>query len=159
MISQVKFKMPEKRYVVCPDFVTSKSDFQEYWISAGTLLKLYGVPSYLCEIAPYSYYADVNLGRFKPTGYEEPRDLIPLRPRWAGDYAEHLAKMEATWDTYDEEEDEDEDEDEEDSEMIFDEEELCQAGNNCANKKYATRYGEWMRNAARLVRRNYGYDE
>ena len=100
--------MSEKRYLICPDFVTSKNDYRQHWIGERDLRWLYRVPRDECEIAPYT---PNKLTRRKPPGYEEPDDLIPLRPRWAGDYAEHLAKMEAKWDLDEEEEDDEEDDD------------------------------------------------
>lgn len=100
--------MAEKRYLICPDFVTSKNDYRQHWIGERDLRWLYGVPRNKCEVAPYTPH---KLTRHKPLGYEEPDDLIPLRPRWAGDYAEHLAKMEAKWDLEEEEEEDDDDDD------------------------------------------------
>lgn len=69
--------MINKRYLLCPGWITSQYDGQRRYITAMELTLLYNVPMKECIIADYSQpELDRNFYR----------GLIPLYPRYHGDY-------------------------------------------------------------------------
>jgi hypothetical protein len=65
----------EKRYLLCPGYVTSKNDGQRHFINAYELTRLYGVDPRECVAVPHN----------RP-GWLPPEGLIPLSPRYDGNY-------------------------------------------------------------------------
>ena len=65
------------KYLVCPGTVISKSDGDEHFISAGQLMRLYGVKPTECVVMP--------TGSAR-RGWTEPAGLIHLRPSYHGNY-------------------------------------------------------------------------
>ena len=62
------------KYVLCPGFVTSKTDRDKHWISADKLIQLYGVNRQECIM-------------FGEKGFDyKKKGLIFLAPRYNGDY-------------------------------------------------------------------------
>jgi hypothetical protein len=71
------------KYVICPGYVTSKTDGQRHYIGAMQLIRLYQVDPKECEIYepapwwPRSYYRMIE---------EHQQELIRLEPRFNGNY-------------------------------------------------------------------------
>lgn len=69
-----------KKYLVCPGYVTSRHDGDRHYIGAESLMHLYGVKQEECVVWD-------GFSRW-------PEDLIPLRPRFRGDYEGYLDGVE-----------------------------------------------------------------
>ena len=67
------------KYLLCPGFVTSKTDGQAHYIGARTLADLYGVQMHECKVRPDRH-------QFGRHAWGPPHDLIELHPRNDGDY-------------------------------------------------------------------------
>jgi len=65
----------KKKYILCPGYVISENDFDEHYLSAIQLRKLYDVPMEECIIK--------NPRMSHTAEYD---DLIRLEPRHNGDY-------------------------------------------------------------------------
>jgi hypothetical protein len=61
------------KYLVKPGYERSKNDGDKHWISADTLIRLYGVNPKECIRSQFN-------------GEQDPQDLIVLRPRYDGNY-------------------------------------------------------------------------
>lgn len=72
--------MGEKRYLVCPGWIESKSDGERHFIDANTLMRLYGVNPEMCLVE-----SPIHDMRFRGP-------LIRLEPRYNGDYSLREAK-------------------------------------------------------------------
>lgn len=60
------------KYIVYPGYCISKTDGDKHWISADKLMRLYQVDPKECIVSvPWK---------------ESPQDLIPLRPKYDGNY-------------------------------------------------------------------------
>lgn len=68
----------KKKYVLCPDFVVSKNDGEQHFITAHELARLYGVTFGECYVAGW------NAGGRQWFGI--PKDLPQLYPKYHGDY-------------------------------------------------------------------------
>lgn len=68
------------KYLIIPGWVTSKNDGDRHWITAEQLMRLYVVRREQCIVAGQTYLAQIAGPRF------DSRNLIVLRPRYAGDY-------------------------------------------------------------------------
>ena len=66
------------KYLLCPGEIRSKNDGDFHYISAGRLIALYGVKASECT-----------------TDYRGLDGLIPLEPRYQGDYQEWLKQVES----------------------------------------------------------------
>lgn len=66
-----------KKYLVIPDYVVSKNDGDEHFVSAADLIRLYGVHPKECVLA---------VGKTKELIAYFYRDLIKLTPKYDGDY-------------------------------------------------------------------------
>jgi hypothetical protein len=66
------------KYLVCPGWISSKTDRDEHYIDAPMLMKLYGVDSRECLIRPTGSAL---------LGWQELTDLVRLEPRYHGDYS------------------------------------------------------------------------
>ncbi len=71
-----------KKYALVPGWTGSQADQQLHHISARHLARLYGVSMSECFVV-----RDFEGTRGLPSG------LICLRPRYRGDYAQHLARL------------------------------------------------------------------
>lgn len=65
----------EKHFLVCPNYVVSRTDGQTHWISEHQLMRLYGVQRRECVIACC------------PTHHKEEEGLLHLEPSYEGDYS------------------------------------------------------------------------
>lgn len=72
-------------YAIYPGAVTSKSDGQMHWVDARQLVQLYGVPPQQCAVVDLR-----NTGR-------DTYNLIPLHPRFDGDYSVARVIQEMPW--------------------------------------------------------------
>lgn len=70
----------DRKYLVLPGFIQSKSDAEVHWISGRQLINLYGVDSGECVIA------DVE-GLVRRGWNVELNKLIKLTPNYSGDYS------------------------------------------------------------------------
>lgn len=71
-----------KKYALYPGTVRSKSDGDQHYITADQLCRLYGVRMNECMIVMPRYYGNPMYRQF----IERAEKLIPLRPRYSGDY-------------------------------------------------------------------------
>lgn len=65
----------EKHFLVCPNYVISKNDGQQHYISEHQLMRLYGVEMRECVISCC------------PQGHREEEGLLWLEPNYDGDYS------------------------------------------------------------------------
>ncbi len=63
---------PEKRYVLCPGYVKSKTDGQEHFITAGQLAHLHGVNPAECYVRTWGMDPDLV-----PKHWEKLKHLYP----------------------------------------------------------------------------------
>ena len=68
-----------KKYVVCPDFIISRTDGQRHYIGAAQLIRLYNVPAHECVVNEPPLIEGT-------LGFYQKRDMVFLRPRDDGDY-------------------------------------------------------------------------
>lgn len=67
--------MSDKKYLVCPGEVTSRTDGDTHYIGAARLMDLYRVNPSECMVLRGPYIRILHDG------------LIKLHPRWSGDYS------------------------------------------------------------------------
>jgi len=77
MTEQAKYK-----YALCPGMVTSKYDGDRHFIDAGRLANLYGVRMADCFV----------VRSVEDARRAKELDLFFLRPRFHGDYREHIER-------------------------------------------------------------------
>lgn len=73
------FDRPIPKYVLCPDFVISKTDGDRHFISARQLAELYRVPMSECVIMP-------DMSDPRNRHWHKPQGAIELYPQYNGDY-------------------------------------------------------------------------
>ena len=72
------------KYVICPGFVTSKTDGQRHYVGPYELMRLYGVDPKDCDIYEPTPWWPGSVSVWRPD--EEHKGLIRLHPRYDGDY-------------------------------------------------------------------------
>lgn len=71
------------KYVLCPGYITSKTDGQRHYITAPQLMKLYGVRPKECVVhIPQDWWERSDYER----AAKSHEGLIWLAPRYDGDY-------------------------------------------------------------------------
>lgn len=67
------------KYVLCPGFITSKTDGDWHFISAQQLAELYRVPMSECVTMP-------DMSDPRNRNWYKPQGAIELRPKYSGNY-------------------------------------------------------------------------
>lgn len=75
MLRKVSMSRNEKHFLIVPNYVISKYDGQEHFISERKLMQLYGVEMRECVISCC------------PQGHREEEGLLWLEPSYEGDYS------------------------------------------------------------------------
>lgn len=77
---------PAPRYLLCPGFITSRTDGDRHHISAEQLARLYGVPLDECLVLNYGGSPGLNHRRAELQSRAARGELLALYPRHSGDY-------------------------------------------------------------------------
>ena len=83
------------KFLLLPGNILSAVDGGRHYVSSGDLKKLYGVHASECR--PYSVWVGKALGETPPGDASFFPNLIHLKPRLHGDYAEWLVMMVKYW--------------------------------------------------------------
>lgn len=75
MLRKVSMARNEKHFLIVPNYVISKYDGQEHFISEHKLMNLYGVERRECVVS------------YDPCGRREEEGLLWLEPSYEGDYS------------------------------------------------------------------------
>lgn len=73
-------------YLLCPGWVTSRTDGQDHHVGADDLARLYGVPMSECVVLPDGHSVMTKHTRGQLLARVDAGDLVALRPRHDGDY-------------------------------------------------------------------------
>lgn len=73
-----------RRYLVCPGFVTSRTDGHDHYLSAGRLMQLYGAPPALCTVL--LHWTTDRVRRREQLDQLARGEFVALSPRYDGDY-------------------------------------------------------------------------
>jgi hypothetical protein len=87
--------MVKKKYLIWPDLIESKTDGDIHFINARTLMRLYAVEPSECLIVSAHVTNSCGIPKVEHNMRSiNAWGLIVLRPRFKGDYREHLENLE-----------------------------------------------------------------